>query len=234
LANRGTFNKLYYLVEDSAKSAETTSELISPGACYLTLEMLKDVKRPGIEFYWREFRNQTEVAWKTGTSYGQKDGWAIGVNPQWTIAVWVGNFDGEGNANLSGARCAGPILFEIFNYLPKNPYKNWFKKPENGLKQIALCLNTGFVAGEYCEKKVLVDAPLHMKPMKICPYHRQIYVSSDEKYRVCSLCWHSGLYKKSNFLVYPPDLRFLIADQWYRKRGLRPPFFIVKAPPHLR
>lgn len=215
LAKGGVFSSLKVLENtDKSSSFSTENQLISNGASYLTLNMLKKLKRPGAEFYWHQYEDQWPIAWKTGTSYGQKDGWAIGVNPQWTIAVWVGNFDGEGNANLSGARCAGPILFEIFNYLPKNPYMNWFKKPENGLKQITLCLNTGFVAGEYCEKKVLVDAPLHMKPMKICPYHQQIYLSSDEKYRVCSLCWHNGLYKKSNFLVYPPDV-----TQFLREKG---------------
>jgi penicillin-binding protein 1C len=92
LAHSGMFSKPYFLIEDSSKSSVSTIQLISPGSCLLVLDMLKELKRPGAEYYWEKYQNQRPIAWKTGTSYGGKDAWAVGVSPEWTIAVWVGNF----------------------------------------------------------------------------------------------------------------------------------------------
>ncbi len=215
LANRGRFSPLQIIEKDrDSTSTGKQNNLISVGACYLTLEMLKELKRPGAEFYWNQYENQWPLAWKTGTSYGQRDAWAVGVSPEWTIAVWVGNFNGEGNANLSGARCAGPILFEIFNSLPRNPKNSWFDKPENGLDELKLCFETGYVAGDNCEKTRMVEIPVHMKPMKVCPYHKKIHTTSDENSSVCSLCWGKSKHKETCCLVYPSDV-----VQFMRERG---------------
>ncbi|MFC2088762.1 penicillin-binding protein 1C [Calditrichota bacterium] len=224
LANGGNFIPLQ-ITENPTEfpNVSKKNHLISAASSYLTLNILKELKRPGAEYYWHQYENQWPIAWKTGTSYGQRDGWAIGVTPQWTIAVWVGNFDGEGNANLSGARCAGPILFEIFNHLPKDENLNWFEKPEMSMQDIPLCLNTGFIVGEYCENKIVVEAPLHMKPMRICPYHERIYLTTDIKYSVCSLCWQSGFYKESSLLIYPADVA-----QFMREKGQ----IVTRSPQH--
>ncbi len=207
-----------------AQSHNKIPRLISPGACYLTLEILRELKRPGAEYYWEQYQNQWPLAWKTGTSYGQRDAWAIGVSPQWTIAVWVGNFDGEPNGHLSGAACAGPLLFDIFNYLPKDPRRSWFTAPGEDLQQVKICRETGFLAGPDCPQTETVDAPLGMKPLKICPYHKAVYVTSDEKYQVCSLCWEAGKYKKMVLPFYPPDVA-----QYLRERG----HILADIPPHL-
>jgi len=215
LANNGRFTSLQILVNNKRNEQhENSLPLISQEACYLTLNMLKELKRPGAEYYWQQYQSQWPIAWKTGTSYGQRDAWAVGVNPQWTIAVWVGNFKGEGNANLSGASCAGPLLFDIFNYLPKDPKKSWFKEPYEDLKLIEICSETGYLAGPDCEHKVLVQAPKQNKPLKICPYHKRVFVTNDEKYKVCSLCWETENHKPQSVLVYPPE-----AVQYLRERG---------------
>ena len=223
LANYGKFEPIHLLVDENT-NPKFKKNLISPGACYLTLNVLNDLHRPGSEAYWQQYQNQWPLAWKTGTSYGQRDGWAIGVNPQWTIAVWVGNFEGQGNANLSGSGCAGPILFEIFNYLPKDPAQSWFVKPQDDLDKIELCTDTGFLAGDNCPHKIIVDAPAHMKPLKICPYHRQIFVNHAEDKQVCSLCWQNIDYHSIIKLIYPPDV-----SQYLRKNGQ----IVESLPPHL-
>ena len=84
------------------------------------------------------------LAWKTGTSYGQKDGWAIGVSPEWVIGVQVGDVEGKANSNLTGSRFAGPLLFDIFNQLPKDLQSIWFDYPYYDLYPITLCSETGF------------------------------------------------------------------------------------------
>lgn len=221
LAQQGKFQPLQILSNEN--SLKGTSSLISPGACFLTLNVLRELKRPGAEFYWQQYQNQWPLAWKTGTSYGFRDAWAVGANPQWTIAVWVGNFDGEGNPNLSGAGCAAPLMFDIFNSLPKDPELVWFEKPEAHLRQVKLCLESGFIAGAYCTDAVTVEAPRHMRPMKICPYHRGIYVTRDHRQQVCSRCWEPGDYRQVSRLVYPPDV-----VQYLRERGQ----IIHALPPH--
>lgn len=215
LGNNGRFSPLQIFANGTDNLRLRTSEaVLSPAASYLTLNMLRELKRPGSEYYWEQFENQWPLAWKTGTSYGQRDAWAVGVSPEWTIACWVGNFSGEGNANLSGARCAGPLLFDIFNYLPKDPAESWFEKPAGDFSPLNICLETGFLASRNCPNPTIADAPSHMKPLRLCPYHFKAFLSEDDAHQVCSLCWKSGKYKAVEALIYPPDV-----EQYLRQRG---------------
>ena len=94
---------------------------IGPGAAWLTLNALLEVNRPDAEAHWKNFASAQRIAWKTGTSFGQRDGWAIGSTARYTVAVWVGNATGEGRADLTGAGGAAPIMFSIFNRLGPSP-----------------------------------------------------------------------------------------------------------------
>jgi len=209
---------------DSADALESGRgrALISPGASALILEILKDVRRPGVEYYWESYAGSPPLAWKTGTSYGQKDGWALGVNPQWTIGVWVGNFTGQGNPNLRSARCAGPLLFDVFRILPKEG-DAWFTPPPDALTPVRLCRETGYRAGPSCADTTYALAPVNARPVPVCPYHRSIYVTRDESYRVNSLCWEPGDYKKVTRLIYPPQVAQLLRERGQRVDEL-PPF----------
>lgn len=213
LATDGKFSTPYYLKADSIKSQNYSSQLISSGASYLTLEMLKELKRPGAEYYWQQFQNQRPIAWKTGTSYGGKDAWAVGVSPEWTIGIWVGNFSGEGNPNLGGAKSAGPLMLEIFNYLYDNSDKKWFSKNEIDFKQSIICKETGFLAGQFCDSKDTVEVPVYMKPLRVCPFHKNVFVDMGNNYAVCSNCWNEG-YMEKNILVYPAEINYHL-----KKRG---------------
>lgn len=112
-------------VHDLAVSTLPDFPLSNPWACYYTLEALREVNRPD-QMDWRRVASVQQVAWKTGTSYGSRDAWAVGVTPRYAVGVWVGNADGSGAPDLTGARCAGPILFEIFHLLPNS---GWFPEP---------------------------------------------------------------------------------------------------------
>ena len=74
-------------------SEETTSA--KTGAAWLTLSALTEVNRPE-EIDWKSIPSMQTIAWKTGTSYGFRDAWAVGVTPRYTVGVWVGNATGEG------------------------------------------------------------------------------------------------------------------------------------------
>jgi penicillin-binding protein 1C len=87
-----------------------TGAAIGTGAAWLTLDTLLEVPRPGEEGHWRNFASSRSIAWKTGTSWGLRDGWAVGNSSRHTVAVWVGNASGEGRPGLTGSTMAAPLL----------------------------------------------------------------------------------------------------------------------------
>ena len=221
LARGGRIEPLTCLQGEAEPAA--AAPLVSPGAACLVLEALREVRRPGVEHYWHQYQDQWPLAWKTGTSYGQRDAWAVGVSPSWTIAVWVGNFPGEGNPELSGARTAGPLLFDIFNRLPKDLDRAWFPRPEADLATVTLCRDSGLPAGPHCPHPTRARAPRHMRPMDRCPYHRGIVLNKAGTRQVCSLCWKPDDHRPARQTVYPPDV-----VQYLRERGQA----LEAPPPH--
>ena len=201
LANNGRFTYPYFLQTDQSNSSK---QLISDGACYQVLEMIKKLQRPGLESYWEEFAGARSLAWKTGTSYGHKDAWAVGVNPEYTIAVWLGNFDGTGNNSLVGTTAAGPLLFQVLERI-SGENRSWFKKHDEDFRSLRLCKSSGFLASEHCFAIDTLDFPINARALKLCPYHVSVEVDSAGKEMVCSHCWKKGHYSKS-FLKYPSDV----------------------------
>jgi penicillin-binding protein 1C len=210
LANDGVFRANYLLKDEKNSQSE---QLISAGSCFLTLEMLKDLKRPDAEYFWARFSSSRPFAWKTGTSYGHKDAWAVGVNPEYTIAVWVGNFNGASNKNLSGAASAGPILFDVLQVLPLQNPKQWFEKNDIDFKQQLICKLSGFRATEACAETEVVEIPYGAKPLAACDYHQFKFFSKDEMYQSCSKCWHIVGSVKKSVTIYPPDIAYYLREK---------------------
>nr|WP_262895411.1 penicillin-binding protein 1C [Penaeicola halotolerans] len=210
LANGGVFTPNNILQEDITEEGEN---LISKASTLLTLDMLKEVSRPGSEYYWQKYSRQQPIAWKTGTSYGHKDAWAIGVNPQYTIAVWVGNFTGESNKNLSGAASAGPILFDLLQSFPTDPTSSWFAINDIDFHPKAVCELSGLAAGEACMAVDTVSAPYNMKALRKCDYHQKRYFSEDGRYQTCSQCWSELGAVSEKVTYYPPDIAFYLRSK---------------------
>ena len=122
--------------------------VISAGAAWLTLSALTEVNRPE-EIDWKSIPSMQTIAWKTGTSYGLRDAWAVGVTPRYAVGVWVGNATGEGKPGLVGAQTAGPVLFDIFNYLPSSPL---FERPTGIFVDAEICRQSGHLKGRFCEE----------------------------------------------------------------------------------
>ena len=139
-------------------------------ATWYTLQALQEVNRPD-QLDWRLIRSVRKAAWKTGTSYGFRDAWAVGMTPRWTIGVWAGNADGHGVPGLTGARTAGPVLFDILNLLPAD--EEWFEMPEQvGHDVFAdVCTASGMLATENCPSQSLPIPAAGMETAP-CPYHR--------------------------------------------------------------
>jgi penicillin-binding protein 1C len=153
--NKSDFHAPSYLLDHASPmdtAARGTSSHLSAASIWLTFEVLKEVYRPGEETGWKHFQSAKKIAWKTGTSFGFRDGWAIGVNPEFAVGVWVGNADGEGRPGLTGTETAAPILFDIFSQLPGN---SWFEQPRSEMLEMSICTESGLRATELCsgEKK---------------------------------------------------------------------------------
>jgi penicillin-binding protein 1C len=164
---RGNFFRPTLLQDNEAVS--WSSSTVDPGALYLTMEDLLDVYRPDEEGAWREFLSTREVAWKTGTSFGLRDAWSIGVTPEYVVGVWVGNADGQGRPELSGSKAAAPLLFDTLNVLPDT---SWFDRPYLDLVRVEVCKDSGYLPGPNCEETISILAPPRGSESLVCPYHQ--------------------------------------------------------------
>lgn len=138
-----------------------------PVALWHTFEALKEVNRPD-QLDWRLISSVRKAAWKTGTSYGFRDAWAVGMTPEYTIGVWAGNAEGGGVPGLTGARAAGPAMFDILNLLPES--EGWFPEPAGGV-MAEVCASSGCLAGPQCRSTVSVLIPEAGLESEACPYH---------------------------------------------------------------
>ena len=176
------------------------------GAIWETYQALYKVHRPEMEEGWEYFNSPVSVAWKTGTSFGFKDGWAIGTTPGYVVGVWVGNADGEGRMGLTGTSYAAPVMFEVLDAL--HPTKR-FQRPEDDLKKIVVCRQSGYRASRHCPDTDTVLSYVAGDRVKTCPYHKIIFTDKDEKHRLSSRCAKVHEMKKVSWFVLPP------VQEWY-------------------
>jgi penicillin-binding protein 1C len=200
------------ILSRAAVNQGTPHELFSKGSAWLVLNTLTRLSRPGSEYYWEYFDNRVPVAWKTGTSYGQKDAWAIGVNGQWTIGVWAGNFNGEGNASLTGHASAAPLLFSLFNQLTRPGESAWFVEPLFDIAEVECCAESGFPAGPDCPHKIHLKRPKASRSSGTCPYHKRFLVDQATGREVCSLCWSGVDTEWVTRYVVPPAVKGILAE----------------------
>lgn len=213
LASDGRFGDLTH-IEDELP--EAGPKLLSPAAARLTMEILTEVRRPDDDGVDRTlFTPRRPVAWKTGTSFGKRDAWAVGATPDWVVGVWVGNFSGQGNASLGGARAAAPILFAALDLLPGHREGAWYHAPTD-VRAIRLCTDSGFRAGEDCRKTRIAERPWRSPPVAVCPYHRSFWIDPETGLEVCSRCWNTGRQQRVTRLILPAD-----AAQLMRRAGHR-------------
>lgn len=181
---------------------------LSRGAIWCTFDALTEVNRPEEEGDWHTFSSTRKIAWKTGTSYGNRDAWSVGVTPDYVVAVWAGNCNGEGRPLLTGVGYAAPVMFDLFNLLPPS---NWFEMPLDELEEVECCALSGHPATDLCEADgvTTVWAPKAPHQPDPCPYHRLVHLNPDETWQVDSDCWPVSEIKHVSRFVLPP------AQEWY-------------------
>ncbi len=178
--------------------------MIDASACWLALDAMQNVERPTSSGSWEQFQSGKRIAWKTGTSFGFRDAWAVGVNPKYAVGVWVGNADGEGRPDLIGVQVAAPIMLDIFNSLPSN---DWFSTPYDNLMQLPICRQSGFRATEYCETDTIWVSKNATK-MKACPFHQLLHLDAQGQFQVSDECENPSVMQHRPWFVLSPVEEF--------------------------
>jgi penicillin-binding protein 1C len=130
---KNDYRPLTYVAKE-VENEKIKSQKLMAGSIWLTFEAMAEVSRPDLDASWKRLSGGRKIAWKTGTSFGFRDGWAIGVTPDYVVGVWAGNADGEGRPGLTGITAAAPILFDVFGLLPQK--SSWFAEPFKEIKNV--------------------------------------------------------------------------------------------------
>ncbi|WP_299394505.1 penicillin-binding protein 1C [uncultured Gelidibacter sp.] len=205
-------------IDFGKKSSEKT--LFDAASIYLTYESLKEVNRPEGNENWEFYDSSKQIAWKTGTSFGFRDAWAIGTTKDYVVGVWVGNADGEGRPGLVGVQTAAPILFEVFDVLPNS---EWFSKPFDEMQEVEICTQSGYRASSNCvdkEEKFIQHTGLKTAP---CPFHMLVHLDRSEHYQVNSSCEDLSNIVHKSWFVLPPLMEYYYKAQNPFYKAL-PPF----------
>src|SRR5690606_35548339 len=153
LANKGVLKELSAIKVDDSNILAKQKRMLSPESSYLILDILKDNPAPDELSVDLRYLDKSEIAWKTGTSWAFRDAWSVGISGSYVLAVWVGNFNGEGNGSFIGRTASGPLLFSIFEAININ---NGWKVSDLvsddylNLKRIEVCLKTGDLQDKNC------------------------------------------------------------------------------------
>ena len=204
----GDLASVYASLGRELREGVSSTPPLSRGAIWCTFDALTEVNRPEEEGDWHTFSSTRKVAWKTGTSYGNRDAWSVGVTPDYVVAVWAGNCNGEGRPLLTGVGYAAPVMFDLFNLLPST---GWFEMPSDELEEVVCCSLSGHPATDLCEADGLttVWAPKAPRRPDPCSYHRLVHLNPDETWQVDSDCWPVSEIKHVSRFVLPP------AQEWY-------------------
>ncbi len=185
----------------TAKMWDNKTDASDKASVYETLEAMTELNRPDENGNWKAFINTQKIAWKTGTSFGNRDAWCVGISANYVITVWVGNADGSGRTGLTGIEYAAPIMFDVFNALPKN-YK-WFARPEKGYATVKLCSASGHKAGPYCSETSNRPLPANCVQVSVCPFHHPLSVNEDATLQVDASVYNWQDIRQKNYFILP-------------------------------
>ena len=180
--------------------------LVDAASIWYMFEAMSKVYRPEEDQAWQSFSSSNKIAWKTGTSYGHRDAWAFGVTPKYTVGVWVGNADGEGRPGLTGLEYAAPIMFDLFNLLPRSTF--WKSPPLDEVTQSLVCSKTGFLASQDCPNVDTMNIPLNCEERgKNCPYFKSLSINKDGL-MVNAECYDGEIHQENYFHLPPIEAYF--------------------------
>lgn len=224
LANGGVLRPVELLRGAPAPAEET--RLLSREASHLVLEMLRENARPGAVARVGEPRASTGLPWKTGTSWGFRDAWALGLVGPYVVGVWVGNFDGTPNPAFVGRYAAGPLLFRIADGLRELPGAALESPPPGALALVRtqVCALSGASPRAACPSRKTTWVIPGVSPIAPCTIHREVQIETASGLRACP-----GATRGVRSVVYefwPSDLLALFRNAGIARRT-PPPFAVA-------
>ena len=205
----GDYHLISFTPEKEKPAVPDGKFIFHAASIWQTFNTLTELNRPEEEAGWQQLSSSGRLAWKTGTSFGFRDAWAIGVNPDYVIGVWVGNANGEGRPGLTGGTSAAPILFEISSLLNSD---HWFEKPLSGMLPVAVCRESGYRASVNCNETDTIMVPATCLNTAPCPYHLQIHLDANRQYLVNAKCYPQDKIINESWFILPPGMEY-----YYRK-----------------
>ncbi|WP_320170902.1 penicillin-binding protein 1C [Maridesulfovibrio sp.] len=220
LGDRGRYRPLKLV----SGNGPTPVQLLSPEASWLVLDMLSSVTRPDMNDTWMLTRDRPEAGWKTGTSFGHRDAWAVGISGDYAVGVWVGNPDGRPRKGISGAVHAGPLLFDLLRLAA--PGGKLPAPPEGaGISEVEVCAHSHQLPGPFCGERVRMRILSGKTVLHPCDQCRQIFVDGRTGYRLSGECLDRPGIKRKIIRTIPPNLA-----HWRRENNLEVPQMPPMAP----
>ncbi len=222
LARGGTYDAPVYTL-DPAPVNVSPRTILTEEAAYIVSEMLSNCYRPDLPHSWEFTPYRARVSLKTGTSFGLRDAWCIGYNPDYTVAVWQGNADNSFSPFLVGVHRAAPLMIKIINHLTYGK-DVWFSRPR-GVRTRKVCALTGMKPGPCCGNAVKEDYYIPgISSEKTCDVHREITVRKSDGCEVCPLCMKGdpGQYRKRVVEFWPAEVHLFLKEQGHRHSEIPP------------
>lgn len=183
LPNRGRLRELRYQSEDV--DAPDGERLLSDEASFMVLDMLRQNPRPD-DLVIQGVGQGARVAWKTGTSWGFRDAWTVGVFGPYVLAVWVGEFDGRSNPAFVGVRAAAPLFFRMVDAVRAQPgYGEPAVTQPMNLARVEVCAASGDLPNLDCPQRATTWFVPGVSPIRLSQVHRRVPVDTRSGRRAC-------------------------------------------------
>ncbi len=234
LAGQGVYRPYRLFRTGTRQTSAHGRRLLSREASWIVTEMLTDVERPDFPASWQFSRHRRTIAWKTGTSYGNRDAWSIGYTRRYTIGVWLGNFDGSPSKGLLGRAAAAPLLFELFQALQPGTDGQWFTRPP-GVRQREVCALTGRLPSRFCphrKTEYYISGLTGAATKQRCSVHQRVLArTGDGSVRLSSRVYEIWPPRLARFLyrhgapvdrVPAYDLQHMTGERYYKPVILSP------------
>jgi len=203
LARGGTYQPLQL---GAGEDRGPGDPVLSPASTYLTRRALGRRGRPGFGQRRAVTQLSEAIHWKTGTSSGRRDAWAVGSGSRYTVAVWLGNLDNSSSAYLVGSDAAGPLFFDLIESVHRGAAEPVVGRPAD-LVEVAVCAYSGHHPGPACDDQETVLAKIEEVPMVPCPYHRSFEVDVETGLAVGPGCREGRVTERRSRLVWPSSIR---------------------------
>jgi penicillin-binding protein 1C len=221
LANGGIERPLLSRLDARMESTPAV-RLLSPDASLAVLEMLRTNPRPSEDSDTAQLTRSAAIPWKTGTSYGFRDAWAVGIVGPYVLGVWIGNFDGRPNPNFVGREAAGPLFFAIADAMrARGPLIESIVHDTLSLRKVKVCALSGDLPGPHCDHLKETWFIPGKSPIRTCAVHREVEIDLATRLRACP--GDSAATASEVFEFWPSDLLKLFRTAGVPRR-VPPPF----------